>query len=296
MANRKISGPGISHSPAGITINKPQALSVNNKIHIMVVAYDSATASYSWLQVFPFYNGTQIGWGTTDCSLWGDPATLGNTNPNVSSANPTGGYSITGNSAYPSSNSNSANHLLCVEMTGQKVWTGQPTGILTGGNVQLGSTGIYPVGPVEATIIPISSNSDWGSSGNQCVTALAFSNPFPNSPFFAQVGTYTGTVGGSSSNIFTYAWTEVYLSGVWTTLTGGRSSTNTGIQAYNMLEVPNNPSGLQGNGTTIANLSGSMAIQPVVTGDIVLMYEFLGSNGLPFVYWFNSSQGIDGTC
>ncbi len=73
----------------------------------------------------------------------------------------------------------------------------------------------------------------------------------------------------------------------WTDVAGA-----TGI-AYNLVEVNNDDSGVQGNGvnvTNLASLAPGMDIQPAAVGLIVEIVLIAGT------WWFSCENGIDGSC
>jgi hypothetical protein len=99
-------------------------------------------------------------------------------------------------------------------------------------------------------------------------------------------------------NQWTYSFVEIEKTtagyGGWTTLSGGRTGTDT---AYNSIEDMNDDAGVQGNGVDVTNLDTAdytFALQPAPTGAIVRMWtETVGSTP---EYWFAYENGVDGEC
>ena len=101
---------------------------------------------------------------------------------------------------------------------------------------------------------------------------------------------------GSSSaatNRWSYSWEEVEpgaTGGTYATKTGGRNSTADGL-AWNQREASNAPTGVQGNGIDVANLTGTMALQPAPAGLVIELRE--SGTG----WWeFDYENGVDGSC
>jgi hypothetical protein len=104
-----------------------------------------------------------------------------------------------------------------------------------------------------------------------------------------------------------YTFEEVYLAGPgmtgWNTLANGRTSGSDasagagggGTPALNRLEIINSGSPLLGSGVSTANLIGTIAPQPVATGNIVRMDELFAGGGV-LAYWCEEPNGLNGNC
>jgi len=98
------------------------------------------------------------------------------------------------------------------------------------------------------------------------------------------------------SNRWEYSWAEVEINdGDFTQLTGGANSTTNG-KAYNLLEAPNDSSGVQGNGLDIGNLLGTFAIKPIGVGAVIPLtgphtYTDASNN-----WFFSANNIVDGAC
>lgn len=104
------------------------------------------------------------------------------------------------------------------------------------------------------------------------------------------------------TNRWRYMWYEVvkqaagYSEGAWAKKTDGRKGDySNGLFARNTIEAMNDGDGVQGNGVSIANLTGSFAIKPAPTGVIVEMIPVRLTNG-DTEYWFTYENGVDGSC
>jgi len=114
----------------------------------------------------------------------------------------------------------------------------------------------------------------------------------------------TGHTQDGTNKRWKYDWQMVKKStagyGGWAAVSPavtGHSSTYD--YAYNTVEDVNSSSGLYGNGVNSSNLTGSLDIQPVVTGNLFRAYLVSpatpNASSTPEV-WFSSANGIDGGC
>lgn len=96
-----------------------------------------------------------------------------------------------------------------------------------------------------------------------------------------------------------YGWREVVLetdtNEGWTEKQGGRSDAALSL-AWNICEVPNSTSGVQGNGVNIDTLPGGFSLQPAPVGAIVAMNAITLTNGSEQSYWFEHLNAVDGVC
>jgi hypothetical protein len=60
--------------------------------------------------------------------------------------------------------------------------------------------------------------------------------------------------------------------------------------AYNLLEISNDTTGIQGNGVDVANLPAGFVVEPVPVDTFVMMHAIGGA------FWFSYENGIDGVC
>lgn len=99
-----------------------------------------------------------------------------------------------------------------------------------------------------------------------------------------------------SANRWQYDWEEVMLFGTaFITKSGGRNSV-TYDKAYNLLEVGNSATGVQGNGVVVENLPQGFAIVAIGTGAIVEITQVTYFSGGQWGYWFSVPNSVDGTC
>jgi len=100
------------------------------------------------------------------------------------------------------------------------------------------------------------------------------------------------------TNRWQYSWTEVYavgLSGtdiVFDDVTGGAASATHGY-AYNLHEINNDGSGVEGNGVNVDNLPAELSYQPVAIGDVVEIIGQFG-DGSDNYWLFYGENAIDG--
>ncbi len=67
--------------------------------------------------------------------------------------------------------------------------------------------------------------------------------------------------------------------------------------AFNLKELTNGPTGVQGNGVNVDNLPDGFGLVPIPTGAVVLVYlwRLIGA-GVSHEYWINEPNGVDGEC
>ena len=103
---------------------------------------------------------------------------------------------------------------------------------------------------------------------------------------FAVVRITGHTLISGASNKWEYAYCVV----VFNSTTSAFVDTATTGVCYNLCEVMNSSSGLQGNGVNLSNLTGTFAIIPIPTNSILKMASFGGSN------WVEYQNAVDGAC
>lgn len=112
------------------------------------------------------------------------------------------------------------------------------------------------------------------------------------------VGSFTRTV-DSVEHTYYYRWDYTFEEvektstgyGGWAEKSGGITGT-----AYNMTEVPNSSSGVQGNGITypLSDDAAGFTMKPAPTGIIVRVWPV--TVGSTTEYWFSYENGVDGSC
>lgn len=124
--------------------------------------------------------------------------------------------------------------------------------------------------------------------------------------FWAKI-TGNAAADGTPQNRWKYAWSEVektssgYQNGAdgWTVLSEGRSGTTSTDPAYNSIENMNTKTNgvREGNGVDPAHIDTAdytFEIMPCTTDNIVWIHEV--SEGENTEFWFEYSNGVDGTC
>lgn len=120
----------------------------------------------------------------------------------------------------------------------------------------------------------------------------------PPSPRIASDGFWAkiGTNAADGTNAWKYAFKEQTKAtagyGGWADLSGGRTGTTGTGPARNTIEDMNDGSGVQGNGVSVANLTGGCAIKPCPSGAIVWMRFVPVADGT-VEPWFEYENGVD---
>ena len=105
-------------------------------------------------------------------------------------------------------------------------------------------------------------------------------------------------------NRWEYQWIEAKKNGrgygTWAPDPEGRSSVNDG-NAYNVLENPNDGTGVEGIGVDVDTLPGTFSIKPVSSSTLVRMSTIKAPAEEPeepavVEYWFSYWNAVDGQC
>lgn len=130
------------------------------------------------------------------------------------------------------------------------------------------------------------------------------SAPPVQAPFMARVSASL-PVGASTNNRWTYTLREVerrllVASVEWVDTTTQPASPGRVVTGFALAEANNAATGVQGHGVNVANLTGTFRTQAIPNGSIVVVYPVTvrPALGAPEAteYWFERTNGVDGTC